>query len=249
MLLLSARQFLENIKCADQAQCERIHLCSDLKMKNRLHQECYARSCQEFEELKRSCIQEANTSIQQRLKEFIMQDDKESRTVSLFLNDPDILSSYEVLTFFIKLLLLRVRESRAAKMECREIHETVWVFQETFYIVNMLDEIVMNYTMTQKIGGIIGDSENRRNWEKWKRRTSAVNTLFLFLGKSKTKRSRRWKASNVYDWPCRGYWSCIQGMTIPSYLSLEMHLQKNPWPNKISELNGDFLSRSLRKGS
>ena len=132
MLVPSARQFLENINCADQAQCERIHLCSDLKMKNRLHQECYARSCQEFEELKRSCIQEANTSIQQRLKEFFMQDDKESRTVSLFFYDLDILSSYEVLTFLIKLLLLRARESRAAKMECREIHETVWVCQETF---------------------------------------------------------------------------------------------------------------------
>ena len=90
--------------------------------------------------------------------------------------------------------------------------------------------------MTQwlkKIGGIIGDSENRRNWEKWKRRTSAFNTLILFLGKSKTKRSRRWKASNVYDWPCRGYWSCIQGMTIPSYLSLEMHLQKIPDQTKV----------------
>ena len=197
-----------------------------------------------LKELKRTCIQEANTSIQQRLKEFLMQDDKKSRTVSLFFYDLDILSSNDVLTFLIKLLLLRVRESRAAKLECREIHETIWVFQETFQIVNMLDEIVM----IQKIGGIIGDYENRRNWEKWKRRTSAVNTFILFLGKSKTKRSRRWKASNVYERPYRGYWSCIQGMTIPSYLSLEMHLQKNPLPNKISELNGDFLSRSLRKG-
>ena len=31
---------------ADQAQRERIHSCSELEMKSRLHQECYARSCQ-----------------------------------------------------------------------------------------------------------------------------------------------------------------------------------------------------------
>ena len=40
------------------AQQERILLCSELKMKNRLHQEGYARSCPTFEELKRSCYPE-----------------------------------------------------------------------------------------------------------------------------------------------------------------------------------------------
>ena len=50
-------QLLEDIQWTDQVQRERIYLCSELKMKNRHHQECYARSCQEFEELKRSCIQ------------------------------------------------------------------------------------------------------------------------------------------------------------------------------------------------
>ena len=43
---------------ADQAQREKIQLCRDLEMKNHLHQERYARSCQEIEELKRRCYQE-----------------------------------------------------------------------------------------------------------------------------------------------------------------------------------------------
>ena len=52
------RQLLEANQWADQAQRERIHLCSELEMKNRLHQECYARSCQEIEELNRRCFEE-----------------------------------------------------------------------------------------------------------------------------------------------------------------------------------------------
>ena len=44
------RQLLEANQWADQAQRERVHLCCELEMKDRLHQECYARSCQEIEE-------------------------------------------------------------------------------------------------------------------------------------------------------------------------------------------------------
>ena len=54
------RQLLKANQWADQAQRERIHLCSELEMKNRLHRECYARSCQEIEELRRRCFQEEN---------------------------------------------------------------------------------------------------------------------------------------------------------------------------------------------
>ena len=62
------RQLLEANLWADQAQRERIHLCSELEMKSRLHQECYARSCREIEELKTRCYQEENTEKQRRLE-------------------------------------------------------------------------------------------------------------------------------------------------------------------------------------
>ena len=53
------QQFEDN-QWADQAQRERIHLWSELEVKNCLHQEYYAGSCQEFEDLKRCCYQEEN---------------------------------------------------------------------------------------------------------------------------------------------------------------------------------------------
>ena len=63
-----------------------------------------------------------------------------------------------VLTFLIKLLLLRVQESRAAKLECCEIHERIWVFLEAFLIVNMFDEIFWWITQWfKKFGNTIGN--------------------------------------------------------------------------------------------
>ena len=91
------------------------------------------------------------TEKQRRLAEFPTQHDQESRTVSLFFYDLDLLSSYDGPTFLIKLLSHRVQESLAAKLECREIHERIWVFLETFLIVNLLEEILMNCTIIQDI--------------------------------------------------------------------------------------------------
>ena len=58
-------------------------MCSELEMKNRLHQECHARCCQEIEELKRRCYNEENGVTQQKLNEYSLQHDQKSRTVSL----------------------------------------------------------------------------------------------------------------------------------------------------------------------
>ena len=54
------RQLRQASQWADHAQRERINLCSELERKNRLHQESYARSCQEIEELQRRCYKEEN---------------------------------------------------------------------------------------------------------------------------------------------------------------------------------------------
>ena len=70
-------QLLEANWCTDQAQRERIHLCSELEMKSRLHQERYARSCQEIEELKRRFYKEENEVTQQKMNEHTMQHDQE----------------------------------------------------------------------------------------------------------------------------------------------------------------------------
>ena len=77
------RQLLEANQWADQAQRERIHLCSEMEMKKRLHQECHERSCHEIEELKRRCCKEENGVTQQRLIECSLQQGQESQTLSL----------------------------------------------------------------------------------------------------------------------------------------------------------------------
>ena len=104
-----------------------------------------------------------------------------------------------VLAFLIKLSLLRVQESLAAILECCEIHERIWVFLETFLSVNMLDEILMNYTMIQE-----NWRQHQRFWEqKELRKVEAKNHcnryLYLAFRKEQDKKSRRWKVSCVYD--------------------------------------------------
>ena len=69
------RQLLEANQWADQAQRQRIHLRGELEMKNHVHQECYARSCRDIEELRRRCDKEKNEVTQQKLKEYFMQQD------------------------------------------------------------------------------------------------------------------------------------------------------------------------------
>ena len=56
-------QLLEDIQWTHQVQRERIYLCGEVRMKDCPHQECYARSCQEFEELNRRCYQEEDWKI------------------------------------------------------------------------------------------------------------------------------------------------------------------------------------------
>ena len=62
------RQLLEVSQWAEQAPRERIHLGSELEMKDHPHQESYGRSCRDMAELKKRCYQEENTEKQGRLE-------------------------------------------------------------------------------------------------------------------------------------------------------------------------------------
>ena len=68
-----------------------------------------------------AAIKRKNTEKQRRSGEFPTQHNQETRTVSLFFRDLDMLSGYDGPTFLIKLLSPRFRESQATKLECREI--------------------------------------------------------------------------------------------------------------------------------
>ena len=139
---------------SEQAQRERIHSCSELGMKDHLHQESCARSCPEIERISKDAAMPSRGNSWKTTKIGRISLHSMIRNHEQWVYSSTILTHRAVLavpTFRIKLLLPRVQESLAAKLECREIHERVWVFLETFLIVNMLDEILMNCTMIQEI--------------------------------------------------------------------------------------------------
>ena len=162
--------------------------------------------------------------------------------------DPDLLSSYDVPTFLIKLLLPQVQESLAAMLECREIHERIWVSPETLSIVNMLDEILVNHTMIQEIW--------RHCWRLWEKNeienSGSEEPLQSIPLPCYSVRAKREKSL------CDKQVSCLW-LTMPWVLGLDLKawqfrfisprrcICKIPWPNGISKLDRELPSRSLRK--
>ena len=70
---------------ADQARREKIKLCGELEMKNRLFQESCARNCQDIEELRRICCEETDGARQLRIDEMFMQQKRNPAIVSQLL--------------------------------------------------------------------------------------------------------------------------------------------------------------------
>ena len=98
----------------------------ELEMKDHLHQERYARRCQAIEKLKGCRYHEGNYKKKKPKIEIISYTAWSGITNSEpIFYDPDLLSSYDGPTFLIKLLLPRVQDSRAAKLECCEINERI----------------------------------------------------------------------------------------------------------------------------
>ena len=100
----------------------------------------------------------------------------------------------------------------------------------------------------KKFGGVIGDSEDRRTWEKWERRTVAINTFTLLFSKSKEKKSTRQKKV-LCLWLTMPW---VMGLVLIvswqfGVISSRRCICKIPWPNGISKLGREFSSWSLRK--
>ena len=120
---------------------------------------------------------------------------------------------------------IELKKSVAAKLECCETQERIWVFLETFLVVNMLDEILKNFFFYSRnlatpsgIADEVDDSE-KRSWEQWERRTIAINTFTLLFSKSEEKTSRRQISLMSMTNHVLGLWTS-SGMTLPSYLHL-----------------------------
>ena len=70
---------------ADQAQREKINLCGESEIRNRLFQESRARDCQEIEELRRICCEETDRARQLKIDELSMEQERNPTTVSQLL--------------------------------------------------------------------------------------------------------------------------------------------------------------------
>ena len=67
---------------ADQAQREKISLCGELEMRNRLFRENRAKYCQEIEELRRVCCEETDRARQARIDELSIHLERNPTTLS-----------------------------------------------------------------------------------------------------------------------------------------------------------------------
>ena len=70
---------------ADQAQRDKISLCGELEMRNRLFRENQAKDCQEIEELRRICCEETDRARQAKIDELSMHQERNPTTVSQLL--------------------------------------------------------------------------------------------------------------------------------------------------------------------
>ena len=69
----------------DNARSERISLCGELEMRNKLFQESRTKDCQEIEELRRGCCEESDRARQAKLDELSMMQQRDPQTVSQLL--------------------------------------------------------------------------------------------------------------------------------------------------------------------
>ena len=95
----------------------------------------------------------------------------------------------------------------------------------------------------------VEDSEKRRNWELWERRTIAINTFTLLFTESEEKTSGRQTSLMSMTNHAFGIWTCTHVAWQFRVISPRRCICKIPWPNASSELDREFQSRSSRKGS
>ena len=198
-------------------------------MQEHLHQESYARSCREIEKLKRCCHEEGNFSPkkQRKLENFLTQHDQESRTVSLFSCDPDLPSTH-VSTFFIKLLLPRVREKPS-----REVGMLRNTREKMRYLGNVFDRqharrdpgAFHNDSRILSTSLAVLRTEGIENSGCEEQLQSIPSLCFSVRARRKVS-GRHLSLMSMTDHAV-GIGTCTLSMTLPSDLPSEVHLQNS----------------------
>ena len=257
------------IDWADKAQLERRHLCGELEMKICLHQESYARSCRKIEELKKH-YQEDNAVRQRKLEEFPTQHNQESRTESYLwdkvrrlqerfefiedwkiFHDPDSPSSSG--SDHVPHQALITSSSRKPTCEFR-VHRNT---REDMCIPGNVfdcpparrdpDEVHNEPRIWATSSGVL----RREGIEK-----SESGDPLQSIPLPCFQRRVRQRSLDGGNYPMSmtnnhavGIATCTQsGMSIPSYLSSEIHLGQFPGHTEFQKLDCEFPNGSLREG-
>ena len=114
-------QLHQATRWADWAQRDKISLCGEWELRNRLFQEDHARDCQEIEELRSIRCEEADRARQARSDELSLHQERNPTIVSQLLTQIRELQNK-----------VHLEPGRAAILDCRVIHKMVRVLQETF---------------------------------------------------------------------------------------------------------------------
>ena len=154
---------------ADQAQRDKVSLHGDLGMRSGLFRENQATDCQEIEELRRFFCEETDRARQARIDELSMHQERNPTIVSPLLTQTQVLQnkvdSLSVAREFYDpetasssgatnvpgepSTIPSPRTCLAAILDCRTIHGTLWVLQETFLKDYLLekDEHLLSSTL------------------------------------------------------------------------------------------------------
>ena len=133
------------------------------------------------------------------MEEFPAQHDQESRTVSLFFYDPDLLSSEKRYTCFIKLLLPRVQESLAAKLECCEMHEKIRVSGNVFDRPDARRDPEELHGGSGNLAASLAILRKEGIENSGSEESLQSIPLPCFSARARRKKSKRQKLSDVYD--------------------------------------------------
>ena len=186
-------------------------------MKDHLHQECYARSCQEIQECWKTLLSGGNTEKQRRLEEFLY------AARSGITNRESILPrswlTAQLWHTYVPHQALITSSSRKPSREVgmpRNTRENMSIPGNVFDCQHArrdpeeLHNYSRNLATPSGITDDVEDSEKRRNWENWERRTIAINTFTLLFSKSKEKKSRRQISLMSMTNHVLGIWTCTQ---------------------------------------
>ena len=155
----------------------REYICvANWQMKNRLHQQCYARNCQKFEEFKKTLLSRRKywKTTKIGIFSYATWSGNHVQRVYWEIKYEDYKNYWSLLKIRKSCLILTYRAVVTVPSFLTKLHERIWVF---------LDEILMNYTMIQEIW---------RFWEQKKlRKVRAKKTLqsipiFCFSERAKT---------------------------------------------------------------